>query len=101
MRKSFIRFLWGALLIGIVALVVGFTAIWNGWVGYMPNVDDLQNPISKYASQIFSADGKVILHRPDNSSDVYRTTDNGKTWSKVVDATTGRTGYVANAYVTR
>ena len=25
----------------------------------------------------------------------------GKTWSKVVDATTGRTGYVANAYVTR
>lgn len=60
MRKSFIRFLWGALLIGIVALVVGFTAIWNGWVGYMPNVDDLQNPISKYASQIFSADGKVM-----------------------------------------
>lgn len=60
MRKSFIRFLWGTLLIGIVALVVGFTAIWNGWVGYMPNVDDLQNPISKYASQIFSADGKVM-----------------------------------------
>ena len=25
----------------------------------------------------------------------------GKTWSKVVDSTTGRTGYVANAYVTR
>ena len=25
----------------------------------------------------------------------------GKTWSKVVDTTTGRTGYVANAYVTR
>ena len=30
-----------------------------------------------------SADGKVILHRPDNSSDVYRTVDNGKNWTKV------------------
>ena len=60
MRKAFIRFLWGTLLIGIAALVVGFVAIWNGWVGYMPNVEDLQNPISKYASQIFSADGKVM-----------------------------------------
>jgi len=30
-----------------------------------------------------SADGKVILHRPDNSNDVYRTVDNGKNWTKV------------------
>ena len=30
-----------------------------------------------------SADGEVILHRPDNSSDVYRSADNGKTWEKV------------------
>ncbi len=30
-----------------------------------------------------SADGKVILHRPDNSSGVFRTTDGGKTWTDV------------------
>ncbi len=30
-----------------------------------------------------SADGKVILHRPDNSSNVFRSTDNGKTWTAV------------------
>ena len=43
-----------------------------------------------------SADGKVILHRPDNSSDVYRTTDNGKTWSKV----TGMDGQSQYARIT-
>ena len=26
----------------------------------MPDIEDLQNPISKYASQIYSADGKVL-----------------------------------------
>lgn len=30
-----------------------------------------------------SADGKVILHRPDNSNNVFRSTDNGKTWMEV------------------
>lgn len=30
-----------------------------------------------------SADGKVILHRPDNSNNVFRTTDNGKIWTEV------------------
>ncbi len=30
-----------------------------------------------------SADGKVILHRPDQSNMVYRTTDNGTTWESV------------------
>ena len=43
-----------------------------------------------------SAGGKVILHRPDNSSDVYRTTDNGKTWSKV----TGMDGQSQYARIT-
>ena len=35
-------------------------AIWNGWIGYMPNMDDLQNPISRYSSQVFSAEGKMM-----------------------------------------
>jgi photosystem II stability/assembly factor-like uncharacterized protein len=30
-----------------------------------------------------SADGKVLLHRPENSSSVYRSTDQGKTWTTV------------------
>ena len=60
MRKAFIKFLWGALISVFALLIIGFIAIWNGWVGYMPDMEDLQNPISRSASQIFSADGKVM-----------------------------------------
>jgi len=60
MRKIFIRFLWTILCAGILFSVMAFVAIWNGWIGYMPDIEDLQNPISRYASQIYSADGKII-----------------------------------------
>ena len=60
MRRAFIRFLWKALL-GIIALVVAsFAAIWFGLIGYMPDIEELQNPISRSATQVFSADGQVI-----------------------------------------
>ena len=60
MRKAVIHFLWGTLLTVSVVCVLCFTAIWNGWIGYMPPVEDLQNPINRFATQIYSADGKVI-----------------------------------------
>ncbi|MBO7646025.1 MAG: transglycosylase domain-containing protein [Prevotella sp.] len=44
----------------IVLVLLIFVFIWNGWVGYMPDMEDLQNPIDRYATQIYSADGKVI-----------------------------------------
>lgn len=60
MRKAFIKFLWSLLLGVIMLVVIAFIAIWNGWIGYMPDMTDLQNPISRFASQIYSSDGKVI-----------------------------------------
>ena len=49
------------MMAAVIALVViVFVFIWNGWIGYMPDMEDLQNPIDKYATQIYSADGKVI-----------------------------------------
>lgn len=60
MRKKFIIILWGLLVIGVAATAIVFTAIWKGWIGYMPNVEDLQNPISKSATQIISSDGKLL-----------------------------------------
>ena len=60
MRRKFVRFLWGILLGLILIFALGAVAIWNGWIGYMPNMDDLQNPISRYSSQVFSADGKMM-----------------------------------------
>ncbi len=60
MRKAVVSFLW-KLLLGVVLIVLlCFIAMWNGWIGYMPPIEDLQNPISRYASQIYSSDGQVM-----------------------------------------
>lgn len=60
MRKTFVRILWGTLCAVIVFWAVSFTSIWFGWIGYMPDLEDLQNPISRYASQVYSVDGKIL-----------------------------------------
>lgn len=60
MRKAFVRILWGLLCAVVIFMAVAFTSIWFGWIGYMPDIADLQNPISKYASQVYSVDGKIL-----------------------------------------
>jgi len=60
MRKALVRFLWTLLFAAILASAVAFYAISQGWIGYMPPVADLQNPINRFATQIYSADGKLM-----------------------------------------
>ena len=60
MRKFIVRSLWTILIGGVLLVVLAFTAIFNGWIGYMPPVEDLQNPINRFATQVYSADGKVM-----------------------------------------
>ncbi len=60
MRKVFIQFLLWLLGLTVLGSSLVFVAIWNGSIGYMPPVEDLQNPISRFATQIYSSDGKVI-----------------------------------------
>lgn len=47
-----------AAAVGIVALI--FVAIANGSIGYMPPVEQLENPIDKFASQVIASDGKTL-----------------------------------------
>ncbi len=60
MRRKFIHVLWALIALIGIGLVVGFFAIWFGLIGYMPEIEDLQNPISKYASIVYSSDGKQL-----------------------------------------
>lgn len=60
MRKAFVHFLWKTLIAVFCVILIAFIAIWNGWIGYMPEVEDLQNPINRFATQVYSADGKVL-----------------------------------------
>ena len=60
MRKWFIRILWTLLLLGVIATGIVFWAIADGRIGYMPPIEELQNPINRFASQVYSADGKML-----------------------------------------
>ena len=60
MIKWFVRFLWTLLFLIVVATGVAFYAIDQGWVGYMPPIEDLQNPINRFATQVYSSDGKLL-----------------------------------------
>lgn len=52
--------LWILLILGMACVAGAFYAIWEGRIGYMPNIYQLENPVNKYASQALSADGKLL-----------------------------------------
>ena len=60
MRKFFVRLLWTLIILFVLGAGVAFYAINEGWIGYMPPIEDLQNPINRFATQIYSSDGKLI-----------------------------------------
>ncbi len=60
MRKIFVRILWSLLALFVLTAGFAFYAINEGWIGYMPPIEELQNPINRYATQVVSADGKVM-----------------------------------------
>ncbi len=43
----------------------------------------LPAPMGTHGLVVLSADGEVLLHRPENSTTVYRSEDQGVTWSEV------------------
>ena len=59
-QKQIIYAVWGSLVAFIGIAFCVFAAIVTGVIGYMPLVEELENPINKYASQIISSDGKLL-----------------------------------------
>lgn len=60
MRKIFIYAMWGFVFICIAAVAIVFTAIAKGKIGYVPPVEELENPNLKFATQVISEDGKLL-----------------------------------------
>ena len=58
--STIIKCLWGGFAFIVVAAIAIFYAIAQGWIGYMPPIEELENPKDKFASEIYSADGKVL-----------------------------------------
>ncbi|MBR1800168.1 MAG: transglycosylase domain-containing protein [Bacteroidaceae bacterium] len=60
MRKKFFITIWSLFVALILAVVIAFWAIAKGYIGYMPDLKQLENPVNKFASQVLTADGKLL-----------------------------------------
>lgn len=58
--KKVIVGLWILALLIIVGVFSALFAISRGWLGELPPISDLQNPINKYASRVYSDDGYLL-----------------------------------------
>ncbi len=59
-RKRINMVIWGCFGFFLITSVIIFTAISKGYIGYMPAIAELENPIDRYASQVFSEDGVAL-----------------------------------------
>jgi penicillin-binding protein 1A len=59
-KRTFLLAFWGMVLVGILSVTLVFVLIANGAIGYLPPLEELQNPKNKFASEIISSDGERI-----------------------------------------
>ena len=61
-RSKFKRIFWRLFAFGFVCIVLIFVFINIGWIGYLPPIDELQNPKNKFATEIYSSDLQILGH---------------------------------------
>jgi len=59
-RSKFLSIFWPLFGFGILCIVLTFTFINIGWIGYLPPIDELQNPKNKNATEIYSSDLQLL-----------------------------------------
>lgn len=70
--KTIAKILLLVFFIGIFSIILVFIGIGSGMIGYMPDIEDLANPIDKYASQVYSSDGEVLgTYSQDKNNRIY------------------------------
>ena len=55
-KAKFALWFWGLFLLGAGIVLLIFTLIANGKIGYLPPLEELQNPKNRYASEIYTSD---------------------------------------------
>lgn len=59
-NRKIIKWMWIIFLGGFSSLILFFMMIYNGWIGYMPDLEQLKNPTDKFATVIYTADGEEM-----------------------------------------
>ena len=59
-KQKFAAWFWGIIGAGLLTIVLVFWMITKGWLGYLPPLDELQNPKNKFATEVISADMQLL-----------------------------------------
>ena len=59
-HRGLIATMWTVFILAIGGIFLFLFLIYNGVIGYMPPVEELKNPTDRFASVLYSSDGKEI-----------------------------------------
>lgn len=57
---GWLKYIWMLFAVVVLSIALLFVLIANGVIGYIPDIEELQNPKNKYASELYSSDGVII-----------------------------------------
>lgn len=60
-KYDIVKAMWGIFGLIIAGIVFFFTLVSVGALGYLPDINELENPIDKYASQVISSDNDLLF----------------------------------------
>lgn len=71
-KKSFHKILWKIFTLVWIAVILFFVMLSFGWFGFMPSFEELENPKSNLATEVYSSDGEILgFIGIENRSNVY------------------------------
>ncbi len=59
-NTKYIKIFWGLFAAPFILFILLFVLVSSGLIGYVPTWEELENPKSNLATQVYSADGKVL-----------------------------------------
>ena len=58
--KKVLIWLWSIFALGLASIILIFWLITKGALGYLPPLDELQNPKNKFATEVISSDMQLL-----------------------------------------
>ncbi len=59
-KRTWLGYIWLALVAALAMVALLFVLIAHGVIGYIPDIEELQNPKNKYASELYTSDGVIF-----------------------------------------
>lgn len=58
--NKLIKIFWWLFAFGVLVAILIFTLISTGVIGYMPPIEELENPKNNFATEVYTSDGEVL-----------------------------------------